>query len=279
MRRIALLTLASAALVLLAVPPAAAGGVSEFEFPRRVYTPGEVAVGRTAFDAHLRGQPRIQDGPFHAYLLPEGRWIDPPRIQAGAVRVGVVRFTGPNLEGTWFDRVAVVRFVVPDLPSGFWEVGICNDPCRDSMVGDLYGGQIAVMRTPLEGRLLYWSRRLGWRLDEARVDARRAERRLEEAESRAAAARAGLEEARAAMARLQERNADLRARLLGASAEPGAPWLPWALLPVALGAGAVLGRRSQHLVSPTGGPHAPPPDVPEVGRPPLEPVLPGRSGP
>ncbi|MGH2659857.1 MAG: hypothetical protein ACRDHS_09375 [Actinomycetota bacterium] len=65
-----------ATLEALAVPtgPAAAGG-SWLVPDRRAYVPGDRALLRGSFSTgSLEG--RISDGPFFAYLLPQGRWID-----------------------------------------------------------------------------------------------------------------------------------------------------------------------------------------------------------
>ncbi|HXF71339.1 MAG TPA: hypothetical protein VNO79_01845 [Actinomycetota bacterium] len=241
-RRLALALLV-ASVVTPAPGPAAAKG-EPFSFHARWYEPGEVAVGRLRFDARSNEAPDRRHAPFYAYLIPMDRrewWIDPPRVPREAIRVGTVRFRPARDRDTRFDRVAVVRFTVPDLPSGFYALDYCNDPCRDSMVG-IARGRTVIARTPTEAALLFRTRRLEWRLEAAERQIRQGGRRLEVLRSRSEALAASAAERAEAIQALRRETSALRRRLDEAERDRGAPWLPWLLLPLAFGAGAALGR-------------------------------------
>jgi len=150
-----------AAVFLLPTMPngAAAGGGATFDF-EDYYVAGDRAVGETVF--WISGKDRhLLNRPFYAYLIPGQQWIDPPTIPAGAVPLGEVTLGG----------LARVSFTVPDVAPGGYSVGICDRPCRHSLVGDLMGGWITVVGSEEEARLLPVIDRLKARLDRARWDA------------------------------------------------------------------------------------------------------------
>ncbi|MGH2555038.1 MAG: hypothetical protein ACRDHO_04905 [Actinomycetota bacterium] len=129
-------------LVLLSVNPVAAGGGgSAFAFNRRWFAPGQVAVGRTQFTTDANNESReLRGEPYFAYLLPGQQFIEPPHIPANAIRLARVRMRWLD-SGMWD---ASVRFVIPRVPPGSYAVSLCNDPCRNTVVGDLMGGWISV---------------------------------------------------------------------------------------------------------------------------------------
>jgi hypothetical protein len=157
----------AAGLVAMVVPKgAAAGGMSWFDFDEDYYMAGDTAVGQTGFwisreDRHLL------DRTFYAYLIPESRWIEPPNIPSDAIPVGPVSLGG----------LARITFAVPDVVPGGYTVGICDQPCRHSYVGDLGGGWITVVGSAEEARLLPIIDRLKNRLDRAEWDAIRKARK------------------------------------------------------------------------------------------------------
>jgi hypothetical protein len=137
---------------LAANPPAFAGG-GMWKFDREGYEPGEVATAVVGVawehDPEL-GTPA--EGPYFAYLFPVDSvltkpWPNPPD---GALLVGEVEVgPGPVEEAPGF-RVgpnhARLRFTVPSLPAGRYEVRVCNRPCTKSL-GDITWGVVAVGAT------------------------------------------------------------------------------------------------------------------------------------
>jgi hypothetical protein len=159
MLRRMVVVLAALFLVPTMLSGAAAGGGATFDF-EDYYVAGDRAVGETVF--WISGKDRhLLNRTFYAYLIPRRQWIDPPRIPAGAVPVGQVTLGG----------LARVSFTVPDVAPGGYSVGICDRPCRHSLVGDLMGGWITIVGSEEEARLLPVIDRLKNRLDRARWDA------------------------------------------------------------------------------------------------------------
>jgi hypothetical protein len=128
--------------------------------------PGDLAVARESFSAHIKSQARISDGPWYAYLLPGLRWIDPPNIPADAIPLGEVRIVHTPEMGPM--AIASIEFVVPDLETGSYTVSLCNDPCTATIVGDLVGGGFTVVGSPEEFELLRERDRLERQLSSTR---------------------------------------------------------------------------------------------------------------
>jgi len=167
------------AIVVLPADAALAGGWDTIEFPRDAYVVGQVASARSEFFAdRLKGTGSLDGGPYFAYLLPTSRWIDPPTIPAGAIRIGVLGIEGPVVRDGYRYGVGSLSFTVPDVPSGRYTIGFCDDPCDHSTVGWLGAGFITVVHTPYEGTLLKRIDRLQQRRWKLREDVRRAERRM-----------------------------------------------------------------------------------------------------
>lgn len=152
-------------------------------FPRDAYVVGQVASVRSEFLAGwLKGTGSLDGGPYFAYLLPNSRgravWIDPPTIPAGAIRIGVLGIEGAVVRDGYRYGVASLRFTVPDVPSGRYTIGFCDDPCDHSTVGWLGLGFITVVHTPYEGTLLNRIDRIQqgrWKLA---TDVRKAEQKM-----------------------------------------------------------------------------------------------------
>lgn len=235
-----------ATLAALAVPtgPAAAGG--SWLWPdRRAYVPGDRALLRGSFSTgSLEG--RISDGPFFAYLLPQGRWIDGSEIPGSAIRLGELRIVHGH--GSYPKR-AQVEFTVPDVARGFYHVSYCNDPCTVNGIGDLIGSSsFAIAPTRAEGRLMVRVARLESRVRivaqrvhaRTRSERKRLERALEERTS-------DLGEAETRVAALETQIAALR-EASGAQAQQARPMVdPWVGVAVAVAlaglAASVLARR------------------------------------
>ncbi len=176
-----LLSLALA--VLGASVPARAGGWDTLRFRRDHYLVGEVARARTEFFAGALEDSGPLDGrTYNAYLLPSSGsevfgMIFAPRIPAGAVPLGALQVEGPFTKaGGYPYGIASLDFTVPDVPSGDYAIGFCDDPCTHGTVGWLAWGYLRIVHTPLEGRLLRARDRAQARAAALRRDLRDAER-------------------------------------------------------------------------------------------------------
>jgi len=255
-----------AALAVLALPagPASAGG-SWLSPDRRAYVPGDYALLQGSFSTgSLEG--RISDGPYFAYLLPQGRWIDGSDIPGSAIRLGelrIVRGDGP------YPKRAQVEFTVPDVARGYYQVSYCNDPCTVNGIGDLIGSSsFAIAPTRAEGRLMVRVARLESRVRmvaqrvhaRTRSERKRLERALEERTS-------DLVEAGARVAALERQVAALR-EASRAEARQARPIVdPWVGLAVAgalaaLATSMLLRRRRRSVGRVTIASPAPLRDVP-----------------
>jgi hypothetical protein len=143
LKRSLLLGAAGLALLLTAPPPARAGGAA-FTFDPRAYAPGQRVLGRASFDPTVKGNGRLEDGPFYAYLLPLNEAIPPPAIPDRGVLLGRI---GMRMSGLG-SAIATISFVMPDVRPGTYVIEPCDDPCRRDIVGDFVGGTIEVVRTP-----------------------------------------------------------------------------------------------------------------------------------
>jgi len=255
-----------ATLAALAVPtgPASAGG-SWLSPDRRAYVPGDHALLRGSFSTgSLEG--RISDGPFFAYLLPQGRWIDGSEIPGSAIRLGELRIVHGH--GSYPKR-ARVEFTVPDVVPGFYHVSYCNDPCTVNGIGDLIGSSsFAIAPTRTEGRLMVRVARLESRVRivaqrvhaRTRGERKRLERALEERTS-------DLGEAETRVAAL-ERQVDALHDASAAGARVSRPIVdPWVGLAVAaalvaVAASVLVRRRRQPVRHVTIASPAPVRDVP-----------------
>jgi hypothetical protein len=176
---------------------------------------------------------RLEQGPYYAYLLPDGRWIKPPKLPSGAIRVGTVDFRWLTDRKT----AATVSFSVPDVPSGRYGLHYCNDPCTTAAIGDLYAGSVLVARDAEVGALLLDNEKLQAHASSAQWRFKRAKRQIAKLEEAAAVDGADTD----AAARIAELQAQLRdAREQPADEQAGT--LPWLVGAGALGAGFVTGR-------------------------------------
>lgn len=140
--------------------PASAGGWDSLQFRRQHYLVGNIATARTEFFAgELKGSGPVDGRTYYAYLLPRTRtgfgMIDPPAIPDGATRLGALDVRGPLTKSDgYLYAIASLTFTVPDVPSGTYPIGFCDDPCTYGTVGWLAWGDITIVHTSLEGRLL-----------------------------------------------------------------------------------------------------------------------------
>ena len=188
----------------------------------------------------------VREGPFYAWLSPGEAYLEGTRLPADAIRLApfTIAFDGSN-------GVPVrARFTVPDVPSGPYEVAVCNDPCTLSGFGEYVQGWVTVVQTPDEARLMTLARERKWNVRDLKRDVRRLERDAVEREADLAAANGearsatfGLRATERAIELLESQNDALRARL--AAAERGAGVPAWAVVApgLALVGAALLIRR------------------------------------
>jgi hypothetical protein len=250
-RRCAWIVAMTSLLVIAPGTAATAGGWDSLHFPEDQYLVGEVAdTTQLFYAARLRGMGELDGGPYYAYLLPLGKknsmglgMIDPPDIPRGAIRLGAIDvsapFHRPGYRGPY--GRASLTFTVPDVPTGRYSIGFCDDPCRHGYIGWMAWASITIVHTEVEGRLFAALDRRSDQIRHVRADLRKAD-----------AVGAKLEARIASMgADLRERTMTLRAvgtRLAAAKAEPPSsqPLVTWrqvALFTFALVSAAILVRR------------------------------------
>jgi hypothetical protein len=175
MRRITAVAALVLGVIALVPTGASGGGVDYFEFRRRFYTPGETAVGRTRvwFGSEERARAATH-GRFVAYLLPENSWLSPPSVPKAAIALGPVTFTAPDGNRA----IAALEFTVPEVPNGDWNINVCNVPCTNSMIPNLVGGSIRIVRSPGMAAMMHAQERLRLVRNMARADSRRTGREL-----------------------------------------------------------------------------------------------------
>jgi hypothetical protein len=177
---------------------------------------GQAIVAHTGiYVPNDRRMDRLAGRTVYAWLTPSRTHFGGPDLPVGAIRLAPFRV---DVSG---DGATVrARFVVPEVPSGEYEVLICDDPCTEPGFGYYVQGWITVMQTPREARLFVLADERGWRLREAKRHLRRAQREQ-------LALQAELDDALLGV-RMTERTADaqiaaLRAELVRAIDRDSAP--------------------------------------------------------
>jgi hypothetical protein len=99
------------------------------------------------------------EGPFYAWLIPEGSFRGETRLPESAIRLAPF---GMNWSSKRFAHVRA-HLTVPSVPSGKYEVIVCNEPCTFSGFGEYVQGWVTVMQTPDEARLLAVARERKWK--------------------------------------------------------------------------------------------------------------------
>jgi hypothetical protein len=135
----------------LTAGPAAAGG-STWEFPDPEVAPGETVFAwvQVAWD-HNPSLGTPADGPWLAWIQPlDAQQAANPRPDGlgGAIFVGEIMVSDEPYDagGIRFGpHHATISFVLPDVPSGEYELVHCNDPCTKSL-GDVTWGSFRVVR-------------------------------------------------------------------------------------------------------------------------------------
>jgi hypothetical protein len=234
------LSLAVVAIAIALIPTGQASAGGSWLYPDRdVYEPGDVARVHGSFGAgSLEGT--LGDGPYVANLLPQNAWIEQTRVPEAAIRLGELRIVRDESYG-WR---ASVTFTVPEVPTGWYHVGYCNDPCTVNGIGDLIGSQgFVIAPTRREGQYIVELHRLEARVDSVRqqvvartrAERKRLERALEARTAELADAQARVGELEANLARLRTRESD----------RPIVPDWAIGLLAVAIIAAVFVARRAR----------------------------------
>lgn len=156
-----------ALLLALAAPPAAAGGAN-LDFEQEYYMPGDVvrAQGVVWVDSDRRDLGSLEDGPYYAYLKPEGKLLPVATLQIE-----------PWPKGEHGD--VSVEFVLPQLDPGYYWLHYCNASCKKPL-GDLMVSQLNVVADKSEARVLDLSLRISEELGRVKARSRSAARSNEQ---------------------------------------------------------------------------------------------------
>src|SRR5918992_1992581 len=173
-RRRFLATILAGALLLVTAADATANGGAYLEFDRTHYLPGDAGVATTYVSVPRKKVHLFDRGPFYLFAVPNGMsLVEGHPIPTGAIRLGTV-----TIEEEKDAHELVADFTVPQIEPGFYEIGVCNDPCTISGFREPLGGSLSIVETRREAELLTANDRLHGQLFGARREARRAERRL-----------------------------------------------------------------------------------------------------
>lgn len=171
-RRVAVAAAITAGMLAWATPAGAAGGGAYVAFDRTYYQPGQRATGSANVFASEWNREVMVRGPFYAYLLSGRATIREGRpIPSGAIRLGAFSIAR---DGAWYRfRIA---FTVPDVAGDFYSIMACNDPCTVSGFRQPLFGQLSVVATGREARLLRQQGRMQSRIWTLRRRLRKSDR-------------------------------------------------------------------------------------------------------
>ncbi|HEX6580708.1 MAG TPA: hypothetical protein VF195_07545 [Actinomycetota bacterium] len=245
--RMLFLTTMIGTMALVSPSGAAANGGAYLEFDRTYYVAGDEGHGVTYVSLPARREHLLDQGPFHVFALPRGASLrEGHPIPSTAIRLGTVTVT--EEDGSYEFET---DFIVPDLDPGWYEIGVCNDPCTISGFRESLGGSLSIVETRREARLLTANGRLHSQLLGARREARRAERRLTEVEGELETQLAFGSEERidltAEIDRLETQLASARSRAAETGRTPFDPWLVGGILLVTLVIAVLAFRRRRML--------------------------------
>ena len=249
MRRIRtlLLTTMIGATVLVSPSGAAANGGAYLEFDRTYYVAGDEGHAVTYVSIPPGKEHILDEGPFYVFALPRGTALkEGSPIPPGAFRLATVSVIE---EDEAYELESA--FTVPDLDPGWYEIGVCNDPCTISGFRESLGGSLSIVETRREAQLLTANDRLRGQLFGLRREVRRAERRLTEVEDELDAQLAFGSEERNELAaeidRLETQLASARSREAETGRTPFDPWVVGAILLVTLAIAVLAFRRRRML--------------------------------
>ena len=128
---------AMAGVLLLVAPTGAAANGGVVHRVRSDALPaGDAGVATTYVSVPQKKTRLFDRGPFYLFAVPEGMLREGRPIPAGAIRLGT--FTIEEEKGDSYELRA--EFTAPELGSGSYFMGLCNDPCTIAGFGEpLYG--------------------------------------------------------------------------------------------------------------------------------------------
>jgi hypothetical protein len=190
------------------------------------------------------------EGPFYAWLIPEGSFRGETRLPESAIRLAPFGISWSS------KRFAHVRahLTVPSVPSGKYEVIVCHEPCTFSGFGEYVQGWVTVMQTPDEARLLAVARERKWKGRELAQKVRRLQAEVVALGAEVVAAGTELREraleARAAQTRSSDLEADRTSSPEGRAMIPGwaAAMLAAAVVAAVVAAAVIVRRRRSDIL-------------------------------
>jgi len=226
---------------------AEANGGAYLEFDRTYYLAGDSGHAVTYVSLPVSKEHLLEEGPFYVFALPAGASLREGRpIPSSAVRLGIVTVTEED-DAYEF----TTEFTVPELDPGFYETGVCNDPCTISGFRESLGGSLSIVETRREAQLLTTNDRLRGQLFGARREVRRAERRLAavdgELEAQLTFGSSERSELAAEIERLETQLAAARTRAASSGRTPFDPWVVGAILIVTAFAAVLAFRRRRMM--------------------------------
>ncbi len=192
----------------------------------------------------------LAGGPYYAWLVPEPGFAEGDPWPSAAVRLAPFELSSRG------ERTATTRagFTVPLVPSGTYQVLVCDDPCTVLGFGDFVEGWVDVWSTPDEARLFELARD---REERARAFHQRLRVTQREADELGAALESARRDARASeerIATLERTGSRLQRRLAENEMDAGTASVTWWIAAIALLLGAAIGaivaRRRPAIVVP-----------------------------
>ena len=245
-RRLLLMVMIGGSVLVTPIGAEANGG-AYLEFDRTYYLAGDSGHAVTYVSLPASKEHLLEEGPFYVFALPAGASLREGRpIPSSAVRLGIVTVTEED-DAYEF----TTEFTVPELDPGFYEIGVCNDPCTISGFRESLGGSLSIVETRREAQLLTTNDRLRGQLFGARREVRRAERRLTAAEGELEAqltfGSSERSELAAEIERLETQLASARTRAASSGRTPFDPWVVGAIL-IVTALAAVLAFRRRRMM-------------------------------
>ena len=235
---------------------AAGGGWDSLTFREDHYLVGEVATTTERFFAgELEGAGPLDGRAYYAYLLPQSAaefgfgMIDAPTIPEGSIRLGVLETTASvyvaRYDGMYAQ--ASLTFTVPDVPTGDYAIGFCDDPCEHGYIGWLSFARIRIVHTEQEGVLLAELDRQELEAWKVRHDLRKTEREVDGLQAELGEARSDLRFERIDAVTPSERIVAAPAAERDFSPLGSAWWLALVGVVAAFGGGLALGARRRRV--------------------------------
>jgi hypothetical protein len=209
--------------------PAIADGGAYIELDRTYVQVGGTVEAVTYVAIPERQQDVLDRGPFYAYLVPADAFLQerkPP--PSGTIRLGAFTVVPSGKQA--FELRATLT--MPDVPSGSYNLQLCNDPCTVAGFREPLTGFLTIAGTAAEARLIGERDWLQWRVAHLRQRADKLRSENEDLETGLAALQA---EADALAARVADLQARPPAAPIAAPEDTDRPIVDaWALVAIAI---------------------------------------------